>query len=118
LFFKQPSFHFQNKKTLLSSPSYILGLQLGAFIAFLLGRTLLKGFAQKQIESSKQMQALSRAVGGKDGFKLVALCRLATVFPFALLNYIFAVTTMYDAVGICNVPPFFLHTQHRITEHQ
>lgn len=72
----------------------LAGLQLGAVVAFALGRSLLRDFAKQRIADSANLTGLSNAIGGASGARLVALCRAATVFPFALLNYVFAVTSI------------------------
>ena len=68
--------------TLLVSPASVLG----ASLAFLLGRTLLRGWVRTKIEGNAKFQALDQAVGS-EGWRLVALLRLSPVFPFSLLNY-------------------------------
>ena len=62
-----------------------------ATVAFLLGRTSLRGWARRAIEKSPKARALDREVGA-EGFKLVLLLRLSPVFPFALLNYALSLT--------------------------
>ena len=115
------------------SLALFLSHHTGSIIAFILGRSMLYDYAIKKIDKNKQLKALSCAVSGKNGFKvmardvlycivlqkgcivlcciieemycivlyyihshaiaqLVVLCRMATVFPFALLNYAFGVT--------------------------
>ena len=66
---------------------------LGATTAFLVGRTLLRGWIEKRITAYPRFQAIDRAVG-REGFKIVFLLRLSPVFPFNLLNY---------ALGLTNV---------------
>jgi uncharacterized membrane protein YdjX (TVP38/TMEM64 family) len=59
---------------------------LGATGAFLLGRTVLRGWVRRRIRSSPRAQALDRAVG-REGFTLVFLLRLSPLVPFNVLNY-------------------------------
>lgn len=68
--------------TLLVSPASVLG----ASLAFLLGRTLLRGWVRTRTEGNAKFQALDQAIG-REGWRLVALLRLSPVFPFSLLNY-------------------------------
>jgi uncharacterized membrane protein YdjX (TVP38/TMEM64 family) len=68
--------------TLLVSPASVLG----ASLAFLLGRTLLRGWVRTRTEGNATFQALDQAIG-REGWRLVALLRLSPVFPFSLLNY-------------------------------
>ena len=59
---------------------------LGATGAFLLGRTVLRGWVRRRMRSSPRAQALDRAVG-REGFTLVFLLRLSPLVPFNVLNY-------------------------------
>jgi uncharacterized membrane protein YdjX (TVP38/TMEM64 family) len=68
-----------------------VGSVLGAIAAFLVGRTLLRGWIEKRIAAYPRFQAIDRAVG-KEGFKIVLLLRLSPVFPFNLLNYALGLT--------------------------
>lgn len=63
----------------------------GACTAFALGRTLLRGWAERRVLADPRFVALDDAVEA-NGFRLVALMRLALVFPFNLLNYGFGAT--------------------------
>lgn len=58
----------------------------GATCAFLLGRTLLRGWAARKVGGSPRARAIDAAVE-REGFKLVLLLRLSPLFPFNLLNY-------------------------------
>ena len=68
-----------------------VGSVLGATAAFLIGRTLLRGWIEKRTAAYPRFQAIDRAVG-KEGFKIVLLVRLSPVFPFNLLNYALGLT--------------------------
>ncbi|NQT11967.1 MAG: TVP38/TMEM64 family protein [Planctomycetes bacterium] len=68
-----------------------VGSVLGATAAFLVGRTLLRGWIEKRIAAYPRFQAIDRAVG-KEGFKIVLLVRLSPIFPFNLFNYAFGLT--------------------------
>lgn len=63
----------------------------GASCAFLLGRTLLRGWAERKIGRSPRMRAIDHAVA-REGFKLVLLLRLSPLFPFNALNYALSLT--------------------------
>ncbi len=67
---------------------------LAATTAFLLGRTVLRGWIQKKIARSPKTRALDRAIG-KNSFKLILLLRLSPLVPFNLLNYV---------LGLSDVP--------------
>lgn len=62
-----------------------------ATCAFLLGRTLLRGWAERRVGDSARIRAIDTAVT-REGFKLVALLRLSPLFPFSLLNYALSLT--------------------------
>jgi len=68
-----------------------VGSVLGATAAFLVGRTLARGWIEGRIASYPRFQAIDRAVG-EQGFRIVLLVRLSPVFPFNLLNYAFGLT--------------------------
>jgi uncharacterized membrane protein YdjX (TVP38/TMEM64 family) len=70
-----------------------IGSVLGATAAFVIGRTLLRGWIEKRVAAYPRFQAIDRAVG-KEGFKIVLLLRLSPVFPFNLLNYAFGLTNV------------------------
>ena len=65
-----------------------VGSVLGATAAFLVGRTLLRGWIEARVASFPRFRAIDRAVG-EQGFKIVLLTRLSPIFPFNLLNYAF-----------------------------
>jgi len=71
----------------LASPASVTG----ATCAFLLGRTVLRGWAQRQVERSPRVRAIDAAVE-REGFKLVLLLRLSPLVPFNLLNYALSLT--------------------------
>lgn len=73
----------------LASPASVAG----ATCAFLLGRTVLRGWAQRQVERSPRVRAIDAAVE-REGFKLVLLLRLSPIFPFNLLNYALSLTRL------------------------
>lgn len=68
-----------------------LASTLGAIAAFLVGRYLIRGWVQKQIETKPKFKAIDSAVA-KEGWKIVGLTRLSPLFPFVFLNYAFGVT--------------------------
>lgn len=67
---------------LVASPASVIA----ATIAFLLGRSVLRGWVERQIATSPRARALDRAVG-RDSFRLILLLRLSPVIPFNVLNY-------------------------------
>lgn len=63
----------------------------GATSAFLLGRTMLRGWAEQRVGKSPRLRAIDTAVG-REGFKIVLLLRLSPLFPFNVLNYALSLT--------------------------
>ncbi|OHD65486.1 MAG: hypothetical protein A2176_13165 [Spirochaetes bacterium RBG_13_51_14] len=63
----------------------------GASLAFLIGRYLARGWINKKIEKSENFRAIDEAVG-REGWKIVLLCRLSPAFPYNMLNYAFGLT--------------------------
>ncbi len=72
---------------LVASPASVLA----ATTAFLLGRTILRDWARRQITRSPAARALEGAVT-RNSFKLILLLRLSPVIPFNLLNYALALS--------------------------
>src|SRR5438034_131564 len=70
------------------TPLVWLSANAGAALAFVLGRTLLRGWVALRVNANPRFAAIDRAVG-QQGFKIVLLTRLSPVFPFNLLNYAF-----------------------------
>jgi len=64
-----------------------------AAIAFLIGRHLARGAVQQQAAKYPSFQAVDRAIG-EEGWKIVALLRLAPVFPFSIGNYLLGLTSI------------------------
>lgn len=58
---------------------------LGATLAFLLGRSLLRAWVLDRVAGSRRFRAIDYALG-EHGAKLVALLRLSPVVPFNFLN--------------------------------
>src|SRR5262249_61840093 len=67
------------------------GSTLGAAAAFLLGRTLARGWVEHKVANKPRFRALDQAIGA-EGFKIVLLLRLSPVFPFNVLNYALGLT--------------------------
>jgi uncharacterized membrane protein YdjX (TVP38/TMEM64 family) len=70
-----------------------LGSTAGAAAAFLVGRSIARGWVARQLAGRSKMAAIARAVE-TEGFKIVLLTRLSPVLPFNLLNYAFGVTAV------------------------
>lgn len=70
-----------------------LGSTAGAAAAFLVGRSIARGWVARQLAGRPKMAAIARGVE-TDGFKIVLLTRLSPVLPFNMLNYAFGVTAV------------------------
>ena len=80
---------------------------MGAIVAFLLGRTVLRDKVARRIASDARFSAVDAAVGAQ-GFRVVLLLRLSPLFPFNLLNYALGLTRvrLRDYV-LASVPGMF-----------
>ncbi|MFQ5352895.1 MAG: TVP38/TMEM64 family protein, partial [Candidatus Binatia bacterium] len=70
-----------------------VGATLGAALAFLASRYLVRSAAERRLGSYKRFAALDKAVG-QDGRRIVFLLRLSPLFPFNLLNYALGLTAV------------------------
>lgn len=68
-----------------------LGANIGAFLAFVLGRTVAREWVAGRVATNARFASIDHAVG-REGLKIVLLTRLSPVFPFSLLNYAFGLT--------------------------
>ncbi len=69
----------------------MVGSNLGAWAAFLVGRTLAREWVSRKVEGNPRFRAIDHAVAQR-GFRIVLLLRLSPVFPFNLLNFALGVT--------------------------
>ena len=70
-----------------------VGATVGACLAFLLGRFVLRDAAASWYAKFRVMAAIDRAVAVQ-GLKVVTLLRLSPVVPFAPLNYVLGLTSV------------------------
>ncbi|MBI5248740.1 MAG: FAD-containing oxidoreductase [Desulfomonile tiedjei] len=68
-----------------------IGANLGAFAAFLVGRTIAREWVAQKVKGNAKFAAIDDALG-REGFKVVLLLRLSPVFPFDFLNYALGLT--------------------------
>jgi len=68
-----------------------VGSVLGALLAFLVGRNMVRGFVEQKVSQFPKFAAVDQAVE-QAGFKIVLLTRLSPAFPFNVLNYLFSIT--------------------------
>jgi len=69
----------------------MLGIVGGAVAAFFVGRKLTREWVERRISGNTRLLALDDALDEK-AFSIVALTRIALVFPFNILNYAYGVT--------------------------
>jgi len=69
----------------------VVGCDLGATFAFLIGRTLGREWAQEQVAKNKKFSLVNLAVE-HNAWLIIFLVRLSPVLPFGLCNYLFGVT--------------------------
>ena len=84
----------------------LIGATLGAVASFLVGRYIARDWVARKIEKNSKFKAIDDAIA-REGWRIVLLARLAPVFPYAVLNYGFALTrvsfahyTLATAIGI------------------
>ena len=93
--------------TWLGSGLVFVGACLGAVVVFLLGRSVLRDWAQRRLQQFPKLQAVERAVS-KEGLKLVLLTRLSPAFPFSLLNLAYGLSevSLRDySIGLIGILP-------------
>jgi uncharacterized membrane protein YdjX (TVP38/TMEM64 family) len=64
-----------------------------ACISFFIGRTLVREWALKMANGNRQWQAIDSAIQ-KQGFKVILLLRVAPLFPFSIVNYLYGLTSV------------------------
>jgi len=71
----------------------VIGATIGATLAFLLARTVMRKRIEAMTTKNAKFRALDRAIAA-EGMKIVFLVRLAVVFPFTYINYAFGLTAI------------------------
>lgn len=71
----------------------VIGATIGATLAFLLARTVMRKRIEEMTAGNAKFRALDRAIAA-EGTRIVFLVRLAIVFPFTYLNYAFGLTAI------------------------
>ena len=71
----------------------LVGATLGAGLAFLAGRYLLRQRIENAFKKNKKFAAIDRAIG-KQGWKIVGLLRLSPLIAFNVSNYFYGVTSI------------------------
>lgn len=71
----------------------LLSASIAAAVSFIIGRTFLRDYVEKALDDYPDFKKIDKAIG-EEGFKLMLLLRLSPVFPFALSNYLYGVTSI------------------------
>lgn len=71
----------------------LAGATLGAGLAFLVARYLVRGRIEKFARNNKKFGAIDQAIG-KEGWKIVGLLRLSPLIPFNVSNYFYGITSI------------------------
>eukprot|EP01100_Stratorugosa_tubuloviscum_P013664 TRINITY_DN699_c0_g4_i1.p1 TRINITY_DN699_c0_g4~~TRINITY_DN699_c0_g4_i1.p1 ORF type:complete len:345 (-),score=136.56 TRINITY_DN699_c0_g4_i1:219-1253(-) len=69
------------------------GSTIGASFAFLLGKFLVRSWAEKKMELFPKFKSVEAAIG-KRGLTITFLLRLSPVIPFNILNYLLGITSI------------------------
>lgn len=79
----------------------LVGATLGAALAFLLSRSVVRAAVKRRLDRDPRLRALDEALG-REGPRLVLLLRLSPAFPFNALNYALGVMPVRfrDYVGM------------------
>ncbi len=71
----------------------LAGAIIGATLAFLCGRYLVRKRVQAATKGNRKFAAIDKAIG-EQGWKIVGLLRLSPLIPFNLSNYFYGVTAV------------------------
>lgn len=91
----------------LGTLTVFVGANIGAALAFLIARYVLRDRVEKLLANRPALQAIDRAVETQ-GWRIVFLTRLSPVFPFSAQNYFYGLTgvTFYQYVAASLVGMF------------
>lgn len=70
----------------------IIGAMIGSSLAFLIGRYISRDYFIKRLDFTPWKWLLEKV--DKDGWKIVAFTRMIPVFPTAIINYLFGLTSI------------------------
>jgi uncharacterized membrane protein YdjX (TVP38/TMEM64 family) len=66
---------------------------IAAACSFIIGRTFLRQYVEQALDKYPDFKKIDKAIG-QEGFKIMLLLRLSPIFPFALSNYLYGVTSV------------------------
>ena len=87
-----------------------IGLWIGAMLAFILGRTVLRHWVVKFIQDKEIFQAIDKTIKIQ-GWKFVFLLRICFLIPHNISNYVFGATSIklrHYAIGCIGIVPLAL----------
>lgn len=71
----------------------IVSASIAAGVSFLMGRTFLRSWVESLLGDNPKFKAVDAAIG-REGFKIILLLRLSPIFPFAISNYLYGITSV------------------------
>jgi uncharacterized membrane protein YdjX (TVP38/TMEM64 family) len=90
----------------------LLAAVISSNVTFLLGRHLARNWISGKLGGHPKFQAIDEAVAA-EGWKIVALVRLAPVFPFSITSYAFGLTRVswkaYFVANFAMIPGTFFY---------
>lgn len=69
----------------------VLGSNLGATAAFLVGRYAARGMVSRWVEKNKSLKRIDGGVR-QQGWRMLMITRLVPIFPFSIQNYVYGLT--------------------------
>ncbi len=85
----------------------LIAANVAGNLAFLIGRHFARDWIAKKLAAQPKFKAIDEATAC-EGWKIVALIRLAPVFPFSLMSYAFGLTRVpfwsYAAANLAMIP--------------
>ncbi len=90
----------------------MIAANLASTIAFLIARHLARDAVARRLEGYSWFRAIDEATA-REGWKVVALVRLAPVFPFSIVSYAFGLTRVpfrgYALANLAMIPGTFMY---------
>ena len=90
----------------------LIAATIAANVTFLLGRHLARDWIARKLGAHPKFQAIDEAVAA-EGWKIVALVRLAPIFPFSITSYAFGLTRVswkeYFVANFAMIPGTFFY---------
>lgn len=88
------------------------GVLLGAVVAFFLSRSMFRPFVARQVEKSRRLARIDRALA-RDGWRFVFMLRLSPIMPFALASYTLGLSSVgfgaYSLGTLASLPALMLY---------